>query len=233
MGPSRRVIDDRRRVARGPGTSLARRVPRAERHAQRGRARLRGRARRSDRLLRAPGGRRGRASRAWAAPRTRASTTSSASSPTWFSRNQEENTRSDLEALAAARGDGLRRVSQAGRRRSRAPGPPRAPLRRRSRPPCARAPQARIRRASRRRDRRAHGSAAVRTFCPIWMDPAHDDPRRHVHQRHARPLRRLRTSSPTVAALPPRGGPGPRRPAARREGRRARRRATPGSRSTR
>ncbi len=119
--------------------------------------------------------------------------------------NQEENTRSDLEALAQ-RGvkvyvafprrviDGLAHLARLARlfgvaRRSAGP----------------RAPQAGIRRPP--RGRAGPGRPRHPDLLPDLDGPAHDHPRRHVHQRHARPLRRAERLRRSAPALPARRGP--------------------------
>ncbi len=116
--------------------------------------------------------------------------------------NQEENTRGDLEALAQR---GVRVYVSFPKRvadgLSPTPRPARAPLRRRALSGRAPAAQARLRRAPRRGAgaRRRPGRAHVLSDLD---GPADDHSRRHLHQRHARPLRSVERLRRSRAALP-------------------------------
>ena len=195
MGWSQRVNDDRKRVLELPGplrgSSPSCRATRSTWPPSGARARWS--AGRTTASSRPTSSRRSRAS---AGRRTRASTTSSTGARTSVLANQEENTRGDLEALAQ-RGvrvyvafpkrvaDGLAHLAKLARifgvERDAAV---RALLRRGY-------DEQRARRAG------AREGAGAADVLPDLDGSAHDDPRRHVHQRHARPLRRVRTSSPT------------------------------------
>ena len=169
--------------------SRAGRVARAERHVQRRRARLRGRAGRPDGLLRAAGRRRRRGPERRRNEEPADRRRRSHSSPDLVLANQEENTTRRPRGARAARSFASTSRSPARGRWARAPRQARAHLRRRPRSARPRALPAGLRRAT-GGGACARRAAALANLLPDLDEAAHDDPRRHVHQRHARPLRR-------------------------------------------
>ena len=200
-----RIEDDMKRDLVVRGRAEARRVARAERHVQRGGARLR--AARSSGAPTTASCRptSSRSSRASAARRTRSVDAICDLSPDLVIANQEENTKSDLEALAQ-RGvkvlvafpkraaDGLAHLARLAR------------IFRVERDPAVRALLKRGYEVIREAEERARAARSAAHVLSDLDGPADDDPRRHVHQRHARSrgrAERLRRSRSVAIRSPP------------------------------
>ena len=156
-----------------------------------------------------------RRSRASAARRTRGSTTSARSSPTSSSRTRRRTraatSRRSRSAASASTSPFPERVA----RGARAPRAARPHLRRRGRRGGPRARRARGYHALRDAEAREVAADAGPRLLPHLDEAADDHPRRHVHQRHARSLRRAERLRRPRAPLPARGGPRRRRAACR------------------